>query len=1316
MGQHELFKTAVVQKAIFTSTSFVSIATDADGVIKLFNAGAERILGYTAVEVINQITPAHLSDPEALMVRAQSVSSELNTTITPDFEALVSKASRGLDDSYEWTYLRKDGSDFPAVVSVMALRDDETTIIGYLLIGTDNSARKEAEEALRERELRHAYTMELSQLFEWEYDVESGLFNFSDYYYSLHGTTAKREGGHLMSAVDFARNFLHMDDAPIVGEEIAKALVTTDPEYTAKHEVRVYRRNGELRHVSVVLAITKDNAGRTTGIRGTNQDITVRKLAEEALHKAGALQNAIFNSANFSSIATDAKGVIQIFNVGAERMLGYTAGEVRNKITPADISDPQEIITRAKALSIELDTPITPGFEALVFKASRGIEDIYELTYIRKDGSCFPAVVSVTALRDDENTIIGYLLISTDNTARKQIEEEQKQLSQRLRDHQFYTRSLFESNIDAIMTTDPAGIITDVNKQMEVLTDCTRDELIGAPFKNYFTDPARAQTSIKQVLNEKKVTNYELTARARDGKETVVSFNATTFYDRDRKLQGVFAAARDVTERKRLDQVLQEKNIELESARNTAEKANLTKSEFFATMSHEIRTPMNAIIGLAHLLGGSNLSLRQHDYLLKIMASSKSLLNIINDILDFSKIEAGKLELSKEPFQLETVLHDLATIISGTGQNNNVEILFSISPDLPTSLIGDDQRLRQMLINLCGNAIKFTDRGEVCVLVEAVELSDQQVVLRFIVRDTGIGMNEEQISRLFSAFNQADSSTTRRYGGTGLGLAICGRLATLMGGTIGVESEPGKGSTFFFTAKFERTTAEYDHSDLLLHCVNALRHLRILIIDDSPLATSIMSTYAKSFGWHCSVTVDFADGLELINRMAVVGEAFDVVLLDWHLNGLDGVDAIYRLGAIIDVPPHIVVLTNGFYLNNELLGLVNSDGIRTLSKPLTSSMLFDAVANVLGCQTRDVANLGYDPSSASMIGTRFLLVEDNPINQEVARTLLEREGATVVTAGNGCEALECLAPEDAHFDAVLMDVQMPIMDGFQATRAIRAQPRFASLPIIAMTANAMTGDREKCLDAGMNDHVPKPFDPQELYTTLAHWLGRPAPEFLSATPPADSPSLHIEGIDTVVGLSRVRGNFELYLSLLDSFRLKNGAMTSTLTHAIEGEEFNHVCQLAHGVKGVAANLGAVVLAAAAAELEHAAQDAVGSARHSERVGLRRACDSFKHSLAPLLAALNSYFDKRTPEHTTTLCHPLANPDGVRRALTQVAELLEQDLGGAINLLNGIDAELQQSRLSKMYQRLRQEVSEIDTDLARQTIEEILSELPRGEDA
>ena len=422
----------------------------------------------------------------------------------------------------------------------------------------------------------------------------------------------------------------------------------------------------------------RDDQDAIIGYLLIGTDNTARKQAEEALLKAGALQNAIFNSANFSSIATDEKGVIQIFNVGAERMLGYTAADVMNKITPADISDPQEVIARAKALSVELGTPITPGFEALVFKASRGIEDIYELTYIRKDGSRFPAVVSVTALRDDQGAIIGYLLIGTDNTARKQVEAEQKKLDQRLRDQQFYTRSLIESNIDALMTTDPSGIITDVNKQMEALTGCTRDELIGAPFKNYFTDPERAEAAIKLVLSEKKVTNYELTARARDGKETVVSYNATTFYDRDRKLQGVFAAARDVTERKRLDQVLQEKNVELESAKSVAEKANLAKSDFLSSMSHELRTPLNAILGFAQLMESDSPppTPAQKASIDQILQAGWYLLELINEILDLAVIESGKLSLSREPVSLAEVMLECQAMIEPQAQKRGISMTF----------------------------------------------------------------------------------------------------------------------------------------------------------------------------------------------------------------------------------------------------------------------------------------------------------------------------------------------------------------------------------------------------------------------------------------------------------------------------------------------------------------------------------------------------------------------------------------------------------------------------------------------------------------
>ena len=757
LAEEALLKAGALQKAIFDSANFSSIATDARGVIQIFNVGAERMLGYTALEVMNKNTPADISDPQELIARAKALSAELETAIAPGFEALVFKASRGIEDIYELTYIRKDGSRFPAVVSVTALRDDEAAIIGYLLIGTDNTARK---------------------------------------------------------------------------------------------------------------------------------------LAEEALLKAGALQKAIFDSANFSSIATDARGVIQIFNVGAERMLGYTALEVMNKNTPADISDPQELIARAKALSAELETAIAPGFEALVFKASRGIEDIYELTYIRKDGSRFPAVVSVTALRDDEAAIIGYLLIGTDNTARKQIEEERKKLDQRQRDQQFYTRSLIEANIDAIMTTDPVGIITDVNKQMESLTDCTRDELIGAPFKKYFTDPERAEAAINLALNDKKVTNYELTARTRGGLETVVSYNATTFYDRDRNLQGVFAAARDVTERKRLDGVLEDKNVELEAARALAEKANLAKSDFLSSMSHELRSPLNAILGFAQLMESESPapSSSQQESIGQILRAGWHLLKLINEILDLTKIESRQIPLSKEPVLLGEILMECQGMFEPQAQQRGIVMRFP-KHDAALYVLADHTRLKQVFINLLTNAIKYN------TLQGTVEVNCTQEAhrrIRVSIRDTGIGLRPDQQAQLFQAFNRLGQEAGG-VEGTGIGLVVAKQLVELMGGTIGVQSTVGVGSVFWFeldAVDAPVLAMDRNHVALSLPLVSRPTTERTLLyVEDNP---ANMKLVQKIIERHPELRLLMASnglaGIELA-RSALP----DVILLDINLPGINGFETLKLL-------------------------------------------------------------------------------------------------------------------------------------------------------------------------------------------------------------------------------------------------------------------------------------------------------------------------------------------------------------------------------------------------------------------------------------
>jgi PAS domain S-box-containing protein len=799
-------KTGALQNAIFNSANFSSIATDEKGVIQIFNVGAERMLGYAAADVMNKITPADISDPQEVIARAKALSVELGTTITPGFEALVFKASRGIEDIYELTYIRKDGSRFPAVVSVTALRDAQGMIIGYLLIGTDNSARKQA---------------------------------------------------------------------------------------------------------------------------------------EEALLKAGALQSAIFNSANFSSIATDAKGVIQIFNVGAERMLGYAAADVMNKITPADISDPQEVIARAKALSVELGTTITPGFEALVFKASRGIEDIYELTYIRKDGSRFPAVVSVTALRDAQGMIIGYLLIGTDNSARKQVEAEQKLLAQRLRDHQFYTRSLFESNIDALMTTDPSGIITDVNKQMEELTGCTRDELIGAPFKSYFTDPDRAETSINLVLSEKKVTNYELTARARDGRETVVSLNATTLYDRDRKLQGVFAAARDVTERKRLDWVLQEKNVELESARSVAEKANLAKSEFLSSMSHELRSPLNAILGFAQLMESDSPppNPSQMEGITQILGAGWHLLKLIDEILDLAKVESKQVPLSREPVSLAEVMLECQGMIEPQAQQCGIRMTFP-QFDIPYFVLADRIRVKQVLINLLSNSIKYNSK-QGTVEVDCSESMPGRI--RVSIRDTGVGLYPEQLAQLFQAFNRLGQEAGG-VEGTGIGLVVAKRLVELMGGVIGVESTVGVGSVFWFeliSCAEPQLSMEGGEAAALAHphVPRGTGLHTLLYVEDNPANLKLVEQIiARHPDIRLLTAVNGKSGIEI----ARVSQP-DVVLMDINLPGLNGFEAleIIRSDPATAHIPVIAISANAMPLDIER-GL-KAGFFRYIIKPIKVNEFMEAL-------------------------------------------------------------------------------------------------------------------------------------------------------------------------------------------------------------------------------------------------------------------------------------------------------------------------------------------------------------------------------------
>jgi PAS domain S-box-containing protein len=959
-AEEALLKAGALQSAIFNSANFSSIATDAKGVIQIFNVGAERMLGYAAGDVVNKITPADISDPQEVIVRAKALSAELATTITPGFEALVFKASRGIEDIYELTYIRKDGSRFPAIVSVTALRDEQGGIIGYLLIGTDNTARKKAEEALLKAGA-----------------LQSAIFNSANF--SSIATDAKgviqifNVGAERMlgyAAGDVVNKITPADisdpqEVIVRAKALSAELATTiTPGFEALvfkasrgiediYELTYIRKDGSRFPAIVSVTALRDEQDGIIGYLLIGTDNTARKKAEEALLKAGALQSAIFNSANFSSIATDAKGVIQIFNVGAERMLGYAARDVLNKITPADISDPQEVIARAKALSVELGTKITPGFEALVFKASRGIEDIYELTYIRKDGSRFPAIVSVTALREEQGGIIGYLLIGTDNTVRKQVEEERLKLDQRVRDQQFYTRSLIESNIDALMTTDPLGIITDVNKQMEALTGCTRDELIGAPFKNYFTDPERAEAAIKLVLSEKKVTDYELTASARDGKKTVVSYNATTFYDRDRKLQGVFAAARDVTERKRFEQALQESNVELESAKSAAEKANDAKSDFLSSMSHELRSPLNAILGFAQLMESSSPlpTDTQSESIAQILQAGWHLLKLINEILDLAVIESGKVSLSPESVSLCEVMSECQAMMEPQAQQHGISMKFPNFDDGPLFVRADRTRLKQIIINLLSNAIKYNkDKGT--VTVECTVNAPGRIRIR--VADTGAGLSPEKLAQLFQPFNRLGQAAAG-VAGTGIGLVVTKRLTELMEGVLGVESTVGVGSVFWC----ELISAEAPQLEIHNGEIEAYvqppspagaKRRTLLYIEDNPANMKLIEQLIRRFpNINLLTAVNGTLGIEIARSAQP-----QMILMDVNLPGISGIDAMKILRedpATTHIP--IVALSANAMPRDIAVGL-ELGFFRYLTKPIKVKEFMDTLNEAMEFAERTV--------------------------------------------------------------------------------------------------------------------------------------------------------------------------------------------------------------------------------------------------------------------------------------------------------------------------------------------------------------------------
>ena len=709
---------------------------------------------------------------------------------------------------------------------------------------------------------------------------------------------------------------------------------------------------------------------------------------------------------------------------------------------------------------------------------------------------------------------------------------------------------------------------------------------------------------------------------------------------------------------------------ELAVAKEKAEEATEMKSMFLANMSHEIRTPMNAIIGLSYLALKTPLNAKQRDYVSKVHNAGTSLLGVINDILDFSKIEAGKLDLETTDFQIDEVVSSVITLTAQKAHDKGLEFLADVSRTIPEHLRGDPLRLGQILTNLVNNAVKFTERGEVRLTIGLLERAGDKVELKFSVSDTGIGMTREQASRLFQPFTQADMSTTRKHGGTGLGLTISRRLVELMGGRIWLESEPGAGSTFSFTAWLELSAAQASRRIV----PERLAHLKVLVVDDNAAAREILQEPLRPIVRRVDVVASGAEAIAAVKDADASGP-YDVVFMDWRMPGLDGFQTTRRIKSdetLTRQPAIVLVTAFGRDEVREEAERLDLDGF--LVKPVTKSMIMDTLVNLFGDPSHGgaVSSVTANEPAARLRRARILLVEDNEINQQIAVELLEGAGATVRVAGNGRDAVQILAdgPEPPPFDLVLMDLQMPEMDGFQATFNLRTDRRFASLPIIAMTAHATLEERQRCLAAGMNDHIPKPIDPAVLFDTLAHYYRPPADSETIASRPAETPAVDdatlpsVEGLDTADGLMRVAGNRRLYLKLLRQFVDQQAETPLRIGEALTAGDRAVAERLAHTVKGVAGNLGAGVVQAAAAALEQAIA-ARGDADRIE-AGRRRLADELGTFIGRVRPALGDAPALASPSPAP---RP-QDPEALKTLVTQMRTQLGEFDPAAADVLDG----------------------------------------------
>ncbi|MBA3624362.1 MAG: PAS domain S-box protein, partial [Methylibium sp.] len=1058
-------------------TSNLVVITDAERRITWVNEGFTRVSGYSLAEALGR-SPGELlqfegTDPATVAALRQAL------------DAQQSVRCEILNRS-------KSGQDYWLDIDIQPLRDAQGRLSGFMAVQTDITASKAAAgERAREKQ-RLADILEGTNVGTWEWNVQTGEYRCDERWAEMIGfSLAELAPLSSQSWLDRA----HPDDLKRSGQLLERHF-SRELDYF-ECESRMRHRDGRWIWVldrGRVSSWTAD--GRPEWMAGTQMDITDRKQAEEQLHASEAFLERAGRIAGVGSWELDL----------ATQRLSWSAQTRRICEVAADYEP-----TLEQALDF-----YAPESRPLIERAVRSaMEDArpwdLELDFITATGRA----IRVRAVGEAEfagGRPIRLVGTFQDVTARRAMEEE-------IRRSNTVMRSVLDAASEvAVIATGTDLKITVFNRGAERLLGYAAGEVVGLHTPALFSDPEEvisrsvelsAQLG-RPVRGPALVLDAALLGQERewryvrkDASRVSVSMVVTAMRTDRGELLGYLGVAHDVTRRNEYEESLRH-------AMRQAEQASVAKSRFLANMSHEIRTPMNAILGMLALLQKTPLTARQLAYAGKTEGAARSLLGLLNDILDFSKVEAGKMALDPQPFRIDHLLRDLSVILSATVGDKDVEVLFDIDPSVPRSLLGDAPRLQQVLINLAGNAVKFTSQGEVVIGLRVAERSAAEVLLDICVRDTGIGIAPEHQARIFEGFSQAEASTTRRFGGSGLGLSISQRLVELMGGTLSVQSTPGLGSSFGFRLRVPVADSAdaAGAADAANAAGAALRSpLRALIVDDNATARELLAGMAQSLGWQADMADSGEQALQLLQARAAAGAAYEAVFVDWQMPGMDGWECSMRIRALAGgaspTPLLVMVTAHG----REMLAQRSPQEQALLSgflvKPVTASMLFDAVTDAKAARDGPPAPHERQASRGTdrLAGLRILVVEDNANNRQVAQELLSDEGAIVSLANDGRQGVDAVLAAAPSFDAVLMDLQMPVMDGYAATASIRLHPRLAAVPIIAMTANAMASDREACLAAGMNDHIGKPFDLGHLVATLRRHTRRSA----GAAQPAPGP-------------------------------------------------------------------------------------------------------------------------------------------------------------------------------------------------------------------